>query len=143
MKNYEKFEKFVISQKGVLIRDGKALIMELANHKNHWDLPGGRLDVGEIGEESFRREIEEELGFKEFENLGVIDYDIWLATNKQVPVCGICNLIKNDKDKIVISKEHSKMTWISEEEIDNFEYLWPKLGRMLKNGFKNINSLTE
>jgi len=64
MKNKIEHQKFIVSQKAVLIRDGKVLIVEFINKEMGWDIPGGRLDKGETGEPSFRREVEEELGFK-------------------------------------------------------------------------------
>ena len=69
-------EKFTVAQKGILIRDNKVLLLEFAKYPGLWDLPGGRVQVDEAGEEAFVREIEEELGFSKFDNFGVVDHDI-------------------------------------------------------------------
>ena len=142
MKNFEKFEKYIVSQKAVLIRDGKVLIVEFTNKKMGWDIPVGRGDKGETSESAFRREIEEELGFIEFENLGVVDYDIWFTADN-IPVCGIANLIRNDNDEVRLSPEHGDMRWIDEEDIDKYKYLWPELRRMIKKGFEKHKMLNK
>ena len=136
----KEFEKFVVSQVAVLIRDGKCLIMEFADMPNRWGLPGGRLDVGELGEPAFRREIKEELGLASFENLGVVDYEIWhipRSTDMKVgtPLCGVASLIKNDKDEIKLSHEHSQLKWVAEDELKDYDFVWPSAARMFRKGF--------
>ena len=136
----KEFEKFIVSQVAVLVRDGKCLVMEFSDMPNRWGLPGGRLDVGELGESAFRREIEEELGFVNFENLGVVDYKIWhipRSTDMETgtPVCGIASLIRNDADEIKLSPEHSQFKWVVEDELKDYDFVWPSAVRMLKKGF--------
>lgn len=130
----KEFEKFNISQVGILIKDDKCMILEFADHLGFWGLPGGRVDKGEDGNTAFKREIREEIGFKKFENIGVVDYDIWYV-GPDKPVCGIANLIFNDNDEIKLSDEHSQIAWISEGEIDDYKFLWPNISRMIRKGF--------
>lgn len=134
MNNIETFEKFVISQKGILIRDNKCLIMEFAHLPGHWDLPGGRIDKGEYSDDALRREFLEETGIKDFEILATVHYESWY-TPKDVPVCGTASLIKNDTDEIVLSHEHLQLAWISESEIDDYNFFWACLPTMLRKGF--------
>ncbi|BAY80743.1 hypothetical protein NIES267_02000 [Calothrix parasitica NIES-267] len=49
---------FPVSIKGVLIIDGKALLLK--NERNEWDLPGGRIELGETPENCLVREFQEE-----------------------------------------------------------------------------------
>lgn len=49
---------FPVSIKGVLIIDGKALLLK--NERNEWDLPGGRIELGETPENCLVRELQEE-----------------------------------------------------------------------------------
>jgi len=130
----KEFEYFQISQAAVLIRENKCLICEMASFPGYWDIPGGRLDKGEYSEAALRREIKEELDLDNFEILGTVDYDIWYT--KKAPICAIASLIKNDSDKIIKSEEHLQFQWISEGEIDNYNFLWPNAKRMLEKGFE-------
>jgi hypothetical protein len=40
-----KLRAFSISIKGVVVRDGK--VLALRNEREEWELPGGRIEVGE------------------------------------------------------------------------------------------------
>jgi 8-oxo-dGTP diphosphatase len=130
----KEFEKFTISQVGVLIRDNKCLILKFAGGSGNWGFPGGRIDSGELGEEAFRREIREELGFSDFNIIKIIDYDTW-HNNVGTPVCGIATLIKNSSDKIKLSNEHVQFKWVTEKEAKNYKFAWSNALRMIKSGF--------
>ncbi|MFZ4632304.1 MAG: NUDIX domain-containing protein [Patescibacteria group bacterium] len=130
----DEHEKFSISQKVVLIRDNKCFIAKLSNRLDGWDLPGGRINVGEDKEEGLRREVREELGIDNFELLSTIDYDAW-HTSTGFAVCGTTTFITSDEE-ITLSDEHSEFKWISEDEIDDFTFLWPSMKDSIKKGFE-------
>ncbi|MFA6382808.1 MAG: NUDIX domain-containing protein [Parcubacteria group bacterium] len=132
----KEFEKFVISLAAIIIRNNKCLILEYAKYSKMWGLPGGRIDKGEfVAGESLRRELEEELGLSNFKNLGVVDYDIsW--NSEDHAKCNIILLIENDSDEIKISPEHIQLKWIGEDEINNYQFRWDNMERVIKNGFK-------
>lgn len=52
---------FPVSIKGVVIRDDRVLLLK--NERDEWELPGGRIEVGESPEECVAREIHEETGW--------------------------------------------------------------------------------
>lgn len=133
----KKFEEFTISQVAIFIKNDRCLILEFADHlAGWWGFPGGRIDAGELSaENSFRREIKEELGITKFNILAVVDYDIWRSDFLKRPVSGIANLIQSDENKIKLSREHVSYRWITEKEIDNFQYIWPSAPRMIEKGF--------
>lgn len=135
------FEKFTISQYGLLIRNGQCLILEFSHKPGIWGLPGGRIDRDEAQDEAFRREIKEELGISSFENLGLIDFDA-RHTSKGDAVCAVSFLIKNDHDELTLSFEHSDTKWISPEEIDQIDFISRNTGRMIQKGFEAYERLT-
>ena len=140
----KEFEKFVASQKGLLFKDDKCLILkinpELINQDNAWDLPGGRLDKGEDYSLGLKRELEEEIGLSNFDVLGVADCTFWWTpVDGGSPIVGIIYAIQADNQEIILSGEHVEMKWISQSEIDNYHYIWPHMHKALKKGFQLYN----
>ena len=139
----KEFQKFVVSQKGMIMLAGKCLIVRLREEIGHpsslkWDLPGGRIDEGEDGEEAFKREMLEETGLKKYSSLGLADYFIRYPEHKfYPPYCGFIRLLEIDKNDVIkLSKEHIELKWIEEDEIKNFNFCWKKMPEMIKKGFE-------
>ena len=60
-----RLSRFQVAMKAVIVRDGKLLLVREAAGKMLWELPGGRIEVGEerlAPAKILRRELEEELG---------------------------------------------------------------------------------
>jgi 8-oxo-dGTP pyrophosphatase MutT (NUDIX family) len=53
--------RFPVSVKGVVIRDGHVLL--LRNERDEWELPGGKLELGEAPADCVQREIAEEVSW--------------------------------------------------------------------------------
>jgi 8-oxo-dGTP pyrophosphatase MutT (NUDIX family) len=51
---------FPVSIKGVVVLDGSVLLLK--NDRDEWELPGGRIEVGETPEQCVVREVAEETG---------------------------------------------------------------------------------
>lgn len=136
-------EKFTISQWGALIRDGKCLIIRAPGH-DYWELPGGRIEVGELdsstAEEAFRREIKEELGFDEFEIVRPLGGMIGYTLGRHTPTCRLIYAIKNDKAEVKLSTEHEEFHWVSLEDLDNYTFSPLKNSVELKDIIKNVLS---
>src|SRR5438876_4278929 len=52
--------RFPVSVKGVIYHNGTVVLLK--NERDEWELPGGKLELGEPPEVCVVREIEEELG---------------------------------------------------------------------------------
>lgn len=138
----KEFQKFHVSQKGMIMRGGKCLIVRLFDEPGHpsslkWDMPGGRIDEGEDSETAFKREMEEETGLKDFKDLGAADYFIHYPNIAGLhPYCGFIHLLEiADEAQIKLSPEHCEMKWIDESEADDYVYCWAKMPEMIKKGF--------
>lgn len=53
---------FPVSVKGVVVQDGQVLLLE--NERGEWELPGGKLELGEDPQQCVIREIAEETGWQ-------------------------------------------------------------------------------
>jgi 8-oxo-dGTP pyrophosphatase MutT (NUDIX family) len=53
--------QFPVSVKAVIVQDGKVLL--LRNERDEWELPGGKLELGEDPPERLQKEIAEECGW--------------------------------------------------------------------------------
>jgi mutator protein MutT len=56
----------IVGVGGVIVKDGKAVIVKRANdpYKGQWSIPGGRVELGESLAEAVRREMYEETGLE-------------------------------------------------------------------------------
>src|SRR5438876_11981102 len=55
-----KAHRFPVSVKGIVYDDGRVVLLK--NERDEWELPGGKLELGETPEACVVREIEEVLG---------------------------------------------------------------------------------
>jgi 8-oxo-dGTP pyrophosphatase MutT (NUDIX family) len=53
--------RFPVSIKGVVVRDGRVLLLH--NERDEWELPGGKLELGEDPQACVVREVDEEVGW--------------------------------------------------------------------------------
>lgn len=102
-----------VSIKGLLCRDNKILVLKTAR-SGRWELPGGRMDFGETAEQTFKREMREELGFKKVK-LGKF-INIWMFTNVREGINHhfiiLDFVISTDETEIKLSAEHIEYKWV-------------------------------
>jgi 8-oxo-dGTP pyrophosphatase MutT (NUDIX family) len=109
---------YPISVKGVVIRAGRVLLLK--NERDEWELPGGRLEVGETPEQCVAREIAEETAWKVITGplLDVWMYDIVQAERHVFIVTYGCRLpAAADTPDPVLSFEHKQIGEFAESEV--------------------------
>ena len=107
--------RFPVSVKGIVVRDGAVVLVH--NRRDEWELPGGKLEVGESPEQCVAREIDEELGL-DVETAVLVDawvYDVAAGTRVLVLTYGCAE--RSERSPIV-SAEHTRLAWIAIDEID-------------------------
>ena len=111
---------------GLIMRDGKVLLVERADEKGHWQLPQGGIEKREDAREAFLREMKEELGTDAFSIVshvhGFFRYR-WPKMNQlmqgyrgQCQDLFIAEFKGRDEDFCLDSHELVSYRWVSRDE---------------------------
>jgi 8-oxo-dGTP pyrophosphatase MutT (NUDIX family) len=102
--------RFPVSVKGIVVRDDAVVLVR--NRRDEWELPGGKLEVGETPAHCVSREIEEELQL-DVEAAALVDawiYTIAAETHVLVLTYGCTERAER---AAVLSDEHTRLEWIA------------------------------
>ncbi|WP_214107367.1 NUDIX hydrolase [Acrocarpospora catenulata] len=108
--------RFPVSVKGVIVRAGQVLL--LRNERDEWELPGGKLELGEDPPACLSREISEETGWEA--QIGPI-LDSWqyhIHEDADVLIVTYGATVDTDQPP-VLSHEHKQIALFSEHEVEN------------------------
>ena len=78
------------------------------------DLPGGRVQFGESPVEALRREVAEETGLQ-IEPIAPLQ--VWHYVKQRFQLVGIDYLCACRSGEVVLSDEHDRFAWLTEEEL--------------------------
>ena len=127
----------------IVEKDGKILVSQRSFDEGHeggkWTIPGGKIDKTEgdvfnIVEKTCAREIEEETGIKIKENVQLITNNTFIRSNGQHVIALIC-LCHWDSGDTQALEDTIGVKWISENEIDSFDFA-PNVKGYLQKGFE-------
>jgi len=105
---------FPVSVKGVTVQAGKVLLLE--NERAEWELPGGKLELGEDPADCVVREISEEAGWKVTAGPLLDCWQYHISEGRDVVVVTYgCHLISTDPP--VVSYEHKRAGLFGPDEV--------------------------
>lgn len=107
-------DPFRNAAKAFIVRDGKLLLIKRRPNDPHkpnaWDIPGGRLELGEDPFEGLKRETKEETQLQ-IEIIMPISLQHFIRDDGQTITLTIY-LCKVLNDNITLSEEHTEYRWV-------------------------------
>jgi len=105
---------FPVSIKGVVVRDRHVLL--LRNERDEWELPGGKLELGEDPPECVVREIAEEVGWQVVAGPILDSWQYHIREGVDVLIVSYGCHVATDTDPVV-SREHKEVGLFAEAEV--------------------------
>ncbi len=102
--------RFPVSVKGVLLRADTVVLVK--NRRDEWELPGGKLELGEPPERCVAREIEEELGLA-VEPVAPVDTWVYTIAEGVHVLIVTYGCVERGQRAAVLSDEHTQLAWIA------------------------------
>lgn len=106
--------RFPVSVKGVVERDGRFVLLK--NERDEWELPGGKLEPGEMIEDCLVREIEEELNLSTRVGRPLNNW-VYFVNGVHVLIVTYALHILDEKVEMQVSHEHKELRSFPLDEI--------------------------
>lgn len=121
-----------VVMEGILYNEqNEALLVQRSDHESFpekWELPSGKVEIGEDPVEALEREFEEEVNLEvEYgQPLNVRDY----TTSDRHNVLIACTVesVDGNYDRVQLSDEHQDYDWVGENELDDYDIIEPVQG---------------
>lgn len=118
-------QTFEVSLKAFIVREGRALLVRESD-SGFWELPGGRIDVGEEWDTHDRilaREIAEELGLE----FRVELTDLAVTWTRRRPTDGVFQFIvgricRHAGGEPALSTEHDELAWLGPGDLSGLTF---------------------
>lgn len=115
---------FHLGIKALLVNpEGKILILQrtIQGNQKSWDLPGGRLQKGEIPEQTLKREVFEETSLENLDSIKFVMMDLTRFRIRQDTasvglIFSVYQCRANINDQITLSEEHCNYQWLEPKE---------------------------
>lgn len=107
--------------------DGQVLIIRESvqytdgTNVGKWDIPGGRLHVGEYWQEGFAREVHEETGL-EIENAAPLSIQEWrpVIHGEEYQIVAVFFSAVTNSTNVTLSKDHDEYRWIEPQDYQRY-----------------------
>ena len=138
-------EKFIIRCRGVILHEGKLLVVKHSENVDFYALPGGHLEFGEDVKECLSRELIEELGIKP--EIGQLLYVHTFIDKNNIQPVEFFFEVKNGKDylnaeELVRTHAHElfEIRWVTPS--DDVKILPEKFASDFKAGKLDFNNVS-
>lgn len=128
--------------KAIIVKDNKMLVLKKAEFllgrglKSGLDIPGGRYNPDEKPEDALKREAKEETGLDVIPKKILLNFDVLKNKEFHVNADGFLCELKDTKQKIKLSREHSGYFWYDLNESGS------KLDGWLRDIFEKVKEET-
>lgn len=140
----EEHFKGKVVQKAVIERGDRVLIVHNLKMGDYWELPGGRLNVGELPSEGLVRELEEELGVatRVCEMVSVAQY-YHQRDKAHALVIGYRVVLEDESIEFnTDSNEVAEWQWVTEAELTGID-MYSDCADVLVAYFKNRRKMPQ
>jgi mutator protein MutT len=104
--------RFPVSVKGVILQNSEVILLK--NERDEWELPGGKLEIGESPECCLAREIEEELSIQ-VQVGSILDSWVYRIQKNVVVVIITYGCYLQDNSEPTYSSEHKELGTFEEK----------------------------
>ena len=98
------------------------LFLQNTLKKTYWEVPKGKIEINEPIKETVKREVNEETSLKNLKIIPGFEHNLqWYfkfegQLIRKEAVYLLVKIPRDDKDKVVISDEHQKFSWMNFEQ---------------------------
>lgn len=119
----------VLVNRALIINQNKKILLIQRSHNDEympgkWELPGGKLDMGQDISNALEREVLEETGLVVLLTDKIAYWHSEIISSgkyKGLPYIVIVGLAKSIGGKVLISEEHSDYVWVCKEEAFKYD----------------------
>jgi ADP-ribose pyrophosphatase YjhB (NUDIX family) len=136
MSNSEQHFVGQVAQKAIIVRGDKVLITRDSRDENTWEIPGGRLNVGETAKDGLKRALFEELGVHG-EVHEVVHVDMFHHKRSGIDALVLVYKVTISEEAafVVDPLEVAEMKWVDRDSYQQYR-LFPAYERALHAYFK-------